>query len=125
MVVHPKSMRDPEMKNTVERAVAGLHYGIISINQYAAISYSTGTTTWGSYPGNETSDIQSGQGVTNNYLMFSHPQKSVLWTPFSIPFDPFSALNKRAAEFGKKVADLKAKPSFWKIPGIYWSVLRS
>ena len=125
IVVHPRSMRDPEVKNGVEQAVADLQYGIISINQYAAISYSTGTTTWGSYPGNDPSDIQSGQGVTNNYLMFAQPQKSVLWTPFSIPFDPFSALNKRAAEFGKKAAGLKTKQSFWKIPGIYWSVLRS
>lgn len=124
MVVHPRSMRDPEVKIGVEQAIADLQYGIIAINQYAAISYCTGTTTWGSYPGNEKSNIQSGQGVTNNYLMFAHPQKSVLWAPFSIPSDPFSAFNKRAAEFGKKAADLMAKPSYWKLPGIYWSVLR-
>ena len=124
IVVHPKSMRDPEVKHGVERVIADLHYGIVSINQYAAISYSTGTTTWGSYPGNDPSDIQSGQGVTNNYLMFAHPQKSVLWTPFSIPFDPFSALNKRAVEFGKKAAALRTKQPYWKIPGIYWSVVR-
>jgi acyl-CoA reductase-like NAD-dependent aldehyde dehydrogenase len=125
MVVHPKTMRDPEAKKGVEQAVADLHYGIISINQYAAISYATGVTTWGSYPGNTANNIQSGQGVTNNYLMFAHPQKSVLWTPFSVPFDPFSALNERAAEFGKKVAGLKAKQAYWKLPGIYGSVIRS
>jgi acyl-CoA reductase-like NAD-dependent aldehyde dehydrogenase len=124
IIVHPRSMRDPEVKNSVERAVADLHYGIIAINQYPAISYCTGTTTWGSYPGNDVSNIQSGQGVTNNYLMFARPQKSVLWAPFSIPFDPFSAFNKRVAEFGKKVASLKTKPAFWKLPGIYWTVLR-
>jgi acyl-CoA reductase-like NAD-dependent aldehyde dehydrogenase len=124
IVVNPRSLRDHEMKNNFERMLANLRYGIIAINQYAAISYPVATTTWGSYPGNLRTDIQSGTGVTNNYLMFSHPQKSILRAPFALPLDPFSAFNARASEFGKRIASMKSKQSFRKLPGIYWSVLR-
>jgi acyl-CoA reductase-like NAD-dependent aldehyde dehydrogenase len=124
IVVHPRTMRDPVMNSAVERTVEHLRYGMVAINQYMPISYLTGTTTWGSYPGNQRNNIQSGTGITNNFLMFAHPQKSVLRTPFSIPFDPFSAENTRAHEFGRKAAGLGTKQSYWKLPSILWSILR-
>ena len=124
IVVHPSTLRDPEVSISFDQALADLRYGMIAVNQYVAISYPVGTTTWGSYPGNPPQNIQSGTGVTNNLLMFSHPQKSVLRAPFTLPFDPFSAFNARASEFSKKAASMKSKQSFRKLPGIYWSVLR-
>ena len=113
------------MKESIESAIANLRYSTVAINQYGAISYFTGVTTWGGIPGQDIYDIQSGIGFTNNFLMFAHPQKSVLRAPFTIPIDPFSATNKRAHIFGKQVAEMEANPSLLKLARTYWTVLRS
>jgi aldehyde dehydrogenase (NAD(P)+) len=125
IIVHPKSLKDPAINAALENAIANLHYGTVAINQYPAISYYLGFTTWGSYPGQNIYDIQSGIGFTNNYLMFERPQKSVMRAPFKFFPDPFTIRNKRAHEFGKKMAEFEVSPSLLKVPGIAWSVFRN
>jgi acyl-CoA reductase-like NAD-dependent aldehyde dehydrogenase len=125
IIIHPKSLKDPAINAAFENAIANLHYGTVAINQYPAISYFLGFTTWGSFPGQDIYDIQSGIGFTNNYLMFERPQKSVMRAPFKFFPDPFTIRNKRAHEFGKKMAEFEVSPSLLKVPGIAWSVFRN
>jgi hypothetical protein len=125
IIVHPKSLADPLVVEAVENAILNLNYGTVSINQYPAISYYVGLTTWGGFPGQDIYDIQSGDGFVNNILMFSNPQKSVLRAPFTLKPDPFVISTLRAHEFGRKMAAYEANPSIWKLPSMIWTVLRS
>jgi hypothetical protein len=124
LIVDPKAAKDPEIKSVLEKAIADLRYGTVAVNQYPAISYYIGLTTWGGFPGHDIYDIQSGTGVVNNTLMLSNPQKSVMRAPFELSPDPFVLSTLRAHEFGAKMAAYEANPSLRKLPGILWTVLR-
>jgi len=124
LIVDPKAAKDPEIKSALEKAIADLRYGTVAVNQYPAISYYIGLTTWGGFPGHDIYDIQSGTGVVNNTLMLSNPQKSVMRAPFEMSPGPFVLSTLRAHEFGVKMAAYEANPSLRKLPSILWTVLR-
>lgn len=88
IVVHPDSMKDSRIAAAVDQAIADLRYGTAVINQYGATGWYLGTTPWGGYPGSDIYDVQSGIGFVNNPLMFDRPQKSVVYTPFTVEPDP-------------------------------------
>ena len=115
LIVHPSSLKDERMSAAVERAVAGLRYGMVLINQFAGLGFFAVTTTWGAFPGNDRCDIQSGTGVTSNVLMFDRPQKSVVRSPFSPSPDPFSPGSRTLIPFIKKLADYQYRPTPWKM----------
>jgi hypothetical protein len=125
IVVHPRTLKDKESAAALDRAIGGLRYGMILLNQFAGLGFFAITTTWGAYPGNDIYDIQSGIGVTSNTLMFEHPQKSVVKSAFMLSPDPFAVTSRTITEFAKRLANLQYKPSFWKVPGYLWSALRS
>lgn len=125
ILVHPRSLKDPETAAAVERAVANLRYGSVAVNYWAASSYILGVTPWGGFPGSDIYDIQSGNGWVHNTLMFSRPQKSVVRMPFrGIPTPPFfvSQLGKGGKLF-RKLSALEAAPSLAKVPSILWTAL--
>ena len=125
IIVHPASLKDPQIAQAVERAVAALRYGSVGVNYWAGISFAIGTTTWGAFPGHPLTDIQSGTGIVHNTLMFAHPQKSVLRGPFrSTPVPPwFVTQGKKAAKLFPKIVQFDADPSPLKVPGIIWSAV--
>ena len=125
LVIDSKAQKDSQISFALERAIADLRYGTVSINQYPAISYYIGLTTWGGHSGHDIYDIQSGSGFVNNTLMFSNPQKSVMRAPFDLSPDPFVVSTRRAHEFAAKIAAYEAFPSFRQLPSIIWTVLRS
>ena len=125
LIIDPQTQNISQISSSLEKAIANLCYGTISVNQYPAISYYIGLTTWGGYPGHDIYDIQSGTGFVNNTLMFSNPHKSVLRAPFKLSPDPFVVSTRRAHEFGAKMAAYEAFPSFKQLPSIIWTVLRS
>jgi acyl-CoA reductase-like NAD-dependent aldehyde dehydrogenase len=88
ILIHPKSLLDPEISASLERALTNLRYGTVSINELSIMAYLPGTAPWGGSPGHDIYDVQSGIGVINNYLMFDRPQKTVMRGPF-IKTDPF------------------------------------
>jgi acyl-CoA reductase-like NAD-dependent aldehyde dehydrogenase len=127
IIVHPKSLQEPEVATAIERAIANLRYGTIGINYWGGVGFTLGVTTWGAFPGDIVNDVRSGIGVVHNTLMFSQPEKSVLRGPFrSVPTPPWFALRGNSASrvFPKLVA-LEAAPTPWKVPGILWSALRN
>jgi acyl-CoA reductase-like NAD-dependent aldehyde dehydrogenase len=125
LIVHPASLKNPEIAAAVERAIENLRYGTVAINQWAVVGYGLVTPTWGGFPGHDIYNIQSGTGVVHNTLMFSQPQKSVIRAPFVIKPTPlWFVTHKTGHELGPKLARFEASPSLWQVPSIFWSALR-
>jgi acyl-CoA reductase-like NAD-dependent aldehyde dehydrogenase len=126
IIVHPTSLKDPAICDAVERAVANLRYGTVAMNYWSGTSFVLGTTTWGAFPGHALSDIQSGNGIVHNTLMFSRPQKTVLRGPFrATPTPPWFATRGNAARaVFPRLADLEAAPSPVKVPAIVLAALK-
>jgi acyl-CoA reductase-like NAD-dependent aldehyde dehydrogenase len=82
IIVHPGSLRDPQVAAALDRAIAGLGYGMIGVNLRAEYVYSLMLAPWSGFPEHDAYDVQSGIGFTNNVLMFDRPQKSVFRGPF-------------------------------------------
>lgn len=125
LIVHPSSLRSPDVKAAMDRAIADLRYGTVSINHWAAIGYGLQVTPWGAFPGHTRRDIQSGVGVVHNTLMFDRPEKTVLSAPFRVwPKPVWFANHKTAHKITPKLARFEAAPSFAKLPGIMGQALR-
>ncbi|HEU0000446.1 MAG TPA: aldehyde dehydrogenase family protein [Ktedonobacteraceae bacterium] len=125
ILVHPASLKDPQIKEAVERAVANLCYGTVGVNYWAGTGFALGVTTWGAFPGHPLYDIQSGTGVVHNTLMFARPQKSVLRGPFRSTPKPawFVTQGKTARKVFPKLVAFDAAPSPLKVPGIMWTAI--
>jgi hypothetical protein len=95
-------------------AIADLRYGTVCINVYTGFVYTVMTTPWGSFPGQEPYDIQSGVGFVNNPLMLNKPQKSVFFAPLR-RIDPVTPHHRNVATFCKHYADFQAHPSMHKM----------
>jgi hypothetical protein len=125
LVVHPESLKNPEVKRAVERAVAALRYGTVSINHWAAVGYGLVVTPWGAFPGHTLRDIKSGVGFVHNTLMFDRPQKTVIQAPFYVwPKPVWFATHKTAHKLAPKLTEFEAAPSMAKLPGILGLAMR-
>lgn len=124
IIVHPKSMRDPNIAAAVDQAVSDLQYGTVSLNMLVYFSAYFMGSPWGGITGHDIYDVQSGIGKATNMLMFDRPQKSILRAPFR-RLDPLTVKSKRAAEFAQKLAAFEARPSWSKLPSLVWTALRA
>jgi acyl-CoA reductase-like NAD-dependent aldehyde dehydrogenase len=127
LIVHPKSLKDPEVQRTVEQAIADLRYGTVAVNHWSAIGFLLGSTTWGAYPGHTIYDVQSGIGFVHNSMMLDEAdvEKTVARGPFRMPVKPtWFATNKTGHKSGEMFARLMAKPSWSKLPGLITTALR-
>ncbi len=125
LLVSPSSLKEPDVADAVERAVADLRYGSIGVNVWHGLSFAMGSTTWGAYPGHPRTDIQSGTGVVGNAAMFGRPQKSVVRGPFrSRPKPPWFATAPDSYDVMRRFVAFEAEPSAAKIPGLLLSAVR-
>lgn len=119
MIVHPASLKNPEINAAVERAIARLRYGTVIINHWSGVGYGLISTTWGAFPGHDIYDIQSGAGVVHNTLMFAQPEKSVIRGSFRAwPTPLWFATNKILHRLAPKAARFEGAPAMWKVPGL-------
>ena len=121
LLVHPESLKDRAVAAAVDRAVADLRYGCVTVNQGAGSAYGLCVVPWGGFPaGASLRDIQSGIGFVHNTLMFERAQKCVVRGPFRAKRTPpwFPTRSRRAAELFAKLVGFEASPSPWKVPGI-------
>jgi hypothetical protein len=88
IIVHPRQMKDPDIASAVERGIDNLRYGSIMVNHWMGLPYVISTASWGAYPGHDHYDIQSGEGVVHNTLMYERIEKSVVRGPFRTIQDP-------------------------------------
>ena len=113
------------LRGEVDRAIASLRYGTISINQWSAMSFVLGIAPWGAYPGHTLEDVGSGIGVVHDTLMFGRPLKTVIWGPFTAwPKPPWFITHRRGHIVARRIAAFEASPSAWKLPAIAAAALR-
>ena len=125
LIVHPRSLEDPLVAASVDRALADLRYGTVLINLFSYYAAYFMVTPWGGFPGQDIYNIQSGIGKVYNMLMFERPQKSIIRAPFRKPIDPFTVTSKRAHVFAKRLVQFEASPALWKLPSMLWTAIRS
>ena len=125
ILVHPKSLQDPDIAAAVEQAIAELRYGTVTVNYFTGVAAACIVTPWGGYPNGDIYDIQSGTGVINNVHMLSRTQKSVFRAPFRRWPDPFLVTANRAHVFAERLARYDAAPSIWQVPGLLVSAVLS
>ncbi len=125
IIVHPASLRDPAIAAAVERAIAQLRFGTVSLNQWAAAGYAAVTTPWGGFAGSDIYDVQSGIGEVHNTPMFSRVQKSVIRGPFRLwPVPPWFPTCRNARTIGRRLAEFEARPSLLKLAGVVAAAVR-
>jgi acyl-CoA reductase-like NAD-dependent aldehyde dehydrogenase len=127
LIVHPKSLKDPEVQRAVEQAIADLRYGTVAVNHWSAIGFLLGSTTWGAYPGHTIDDVQSGIGIVHNSMMLDENdvEKTVVRGPFRMPVKPtWFVTNKTGHKSGEMFARMQAKPSWGKLPGLITTAMR-
>ena len=93
-------------KHITNLYIEKLNYGTVAVNEWAAIGYIIPQLPWGGFPGNRDNDIQSGQSVVHNSMLFESPLKGVVNTKFRISRiidPPWFATNKRARRLFKNL----------------------
>jgi len=123
IVVHPKSMKDPEVAAAVNKAVEDLRYGSIVFNNWGAMAYYMTMTPWGAYPGSDIYDVQSGIGFVNNPLMFDRVQKSVIYSDFAPIADPFIASATNGYLFFRQDTRFNYAPSVGNMFNVIWKAM--
>jgi acyl-CoA reductase-like NAD-dependent aldehyde dehydrogenase len=125
VVVHPRTMADPALREAVLRAISGLRYGTVAVNCWAGYGYAFGTTPWGGHPSSTLADIQSGRGFVHNTLMLEHVEKTVVWHPATLfPKPPSFPSHRTAHRLGEKLTELEARPSWRRVPAIAATAMR-
>lgn len=125
LIVSGRSMRDRAVGRAVERAIADLRYGTVSVNHWASLSFALAVTPWGAFAGHVRSDIQSGTGTVHNAMMFSRPQKTVIRAPFRArPKPVWFASHTSAHRLARELVRFEASPSPLRVPRIFFLALR-
>ena len=119
LIVHPALLRDSETAAAVERAIANLRYGTVSVNHWSAIGFALGATPWGAHPGHPRNDIGSGTDVVHNTLMFSRVEKTVVRAPFRAwPKPIWFGSHRTAARLAPRLVRFAANPSLLRFAGL-------
>ncbi len=125
ILVHPKSLKDPEIAAAVEGAIDDLRYGSVVVNHWAAVPYAMVSTTWGAYPGHPRTDIQSGNGVVHNTFLLEDVEKSVARGPFRMPMKPpWFHTHTKLHELGPALAEFTATQDKKALAKVSWAAAR-
>ncbi|MEY2937346.1 MAG: hypothetical protein RL033_8095 [Pseudomonadota bacterium] len=125
LFVPPARLDDPGFAPDVESAIRQLRYGVIGINQWSGLAYSTGSTPWGGHPSTTLANIQSGHGWVHNPFMLEDIEKCVLRGPLTSPFRPlWSPLHRTTHRVGRELCAFEAEPSVWRLSKLGVHALR-
>ncbi|MBI5084025.1 MAG: aldehyde dehydrogenase [Acidobacteria bacterium] len=123
IIVHPAAQR--ELGVGLEKAIARMRYGTVSVNQWTALGYLWGSPTWGAYPGHLPTDIQSGAGFVHNSFLFDRPEKSVIYGPFRMwPKPAWFVTNVRTHKILPRLFELECAPSILRALQVVFTALR-
>jgi acyl-CoA reductase-like NAD-dependent aldehyde dehydrogenase len=125
VIVHPRTAADPAVAPALDRAIAGLRYGTVSLNHWSGIGYGIAVTPWGAYPGHVRTDIGSGVGFVHNPLMLDGIEKVVLRCPFRAwPRPVWFTSHRTADRLGREMTRFEADRSLLRLPRIGYLALR-
>jgi hypothetical protein len=126
IIVHPRSLADPEIAAAVERAIDRLAYGSIVVNHFAGIVYAFVAPPWGPHPGSVPTDIRSGTGVVHNTFLLEDVEKTVVRGPFRTPTQPpWFHTHRRAPSLLPNLARYYATGDRKLLPSILWDAVRA
>jgi acyl-CoA reductase-like NAD-dependent aldehyde dehydrogenase len=126
LLVHPRSLADPEVAAAVERAVEQLHYGTVGVNLWAGVGFVFVSTPWGAYAGNELTDIQSGRGTAHNTYLLEDVEKTVIRGPWRPPITPpWLHTHHRMDRLSPLLSDLTLGLEPRKLAAMAWHGLRA
>jgi len=123
IIVHPDSMKDPQIAAAVDQAIADLRYGSIVVNYWGGLSYYLMTVPWGGHPNSDIYDVQSGIGFVNNPLMFDRPQKSVVYAQFDMPLDPTLVTVPNNYRYFAQAARYEFNPTLGNLLKLFWTIM--
>ena len=125
VVVHPRMLKDPRLKQAVDRAITRLRYGSVAINAWAGLSFALGTPPWGAHPSSSPADIQSGTGWVHNTPMLEGIEKTVLRHPLTIMPKPVTFPSHRTAHtLLRRLTALEETASWARVPGVIAAAMR-
>ena len=126
IVVSPSSLKDHDVADAVERAVADLRYGSIGVNLWHGLSFAMGSYDLGRLPGAPAGPTSSrARGSSGMRRCSTGPQKSVVRGPFrSRPKPPWFATAPDAYDVMRRFVAFEAEPSPAKIPGLLLAAMR-
>ncbi|NJK62250.1 MAG: aldehyde dehydrogenase family protein [Synechococcaceae cyanobacterium SM2_3_1] len=124
ILIDPQTSRS--LKSQLQQAIADLRYGGIAINCWSAVLYSLMTTTWGAFPREDPrNEISSGNGWVHNTFLLDHPQKSIVYAPWRLPFTPpWFSDHRQARTMAQLLTDFEAQPGWLKLPSIWTLALK-
>lgn len=124
ILVSPDSQRDKRVGRAVKQAIANLRVGTVGINHWVGVSYALDCTSWGAYPGSDLNNIQSGRGVVHNTYLLENVEKTVFQGPFRpLPKPAWWATHRNPHRVGPRLVSFECRPSWFKLPGIFWWAL--
>jgi acyl-CoA reductase-like NAD-dependent aldehyde dehydrogenase len=122
VLIDPRTRRDPDVARALTQAVTHLRYGTVAVNVLAA---GIPTATWGGYPGQPDTDIQSGRGVIGNTLMLPGPEKTIISAPFQTrPTPVWFATQPGMLPAFRALPSFEAAPTIPKLAGLMRSAQR-
>ncbi len=125
LLVHPRSLADPEVAAAVDRAVEQLRYGTVGVNVWAGVGFVFVSAPWGAYAGNELTDIQSGRGKAHNTFLLEDVEKTVIRGPWRPPVTPpWLHTHHRMDRLSPLLADLTLGLDPRKLAAVAWHGLR-
>jgi acyl-CoA reductase-like NAD-dependent aldehyde dehydrogenase len=125
LVVHPGSLKDPRVADAVERAIARLRYGVVSVNTWSGFAFVFGTPPWGAYPDSSAADIQSGTGWVHNTTMLDGIEKTVLRHPLTVVPKPTTFPSHRTAHVVlRRLTYLDERAGWTRVPAVVAAAMR-
>ena len=125
LVLHPSSLKDPRVSEAVERAIARLRYGVVSVNSWNGHAFVFCSPPWGAYPGSTPSDIQSGTGWVHNTPMLEGIEKAVLRHPITVVPKPTTFPSHRTAHVVlRRLTRMEERASWTRVPGVIAAAMR-
>ena len=135
VLIHPKTMAAIG-RDRFDAILAELRYGCIAINGWTGLGFLMARAPWGAFPGHRLDDAQSGIGFVHNTYMFDRPERTVVRAPFRpfprsalngemtlLPRPPWFVTNRKQHIVGRLLTAFEYKPSWLKIPRIFWNAL--
>jgi aldehyde dehydrogenase (NAD(P)+) len=125
LVVHPRTLKDPVLAGSVERAISRLRYGAVSLNAWAGYLFAFASPPWGPHPSSIPADIQSGTGFVHNTPMLEGIEKAVLRHPITArPKPTYFPTHRSAHTLMPRMTELEEHASWKKVPGVLAAAMR-
>lgn len=135
ILIHPATKRAIGKKK-FDEILLELKYGTIAVNAWTGLGFLLAQVPWGAFPGHTLDNVQSGIGIVHNSYMFDRSERTVVAAPFRpfprnllsggitlLPRPPWFITNKKQRQIGKLLTEFQHKPSWLKIPAIFFFAL--